>query len=468
MQVRAEKSKRWTLSGFLDHFIPAELQADPASHRRARMFMISHVFGPILGNTLPIYLYVMNICRDYRVFVFFFSILAFWAYPFALRWSKRYSTLSVISVQNLIFCGLWACYAFGGLSSPFLPWLLIFPLLAFLYLPPGGWLRNLLLVQIFGSTGAFIAMIMLGHKTPYIDLETMQTIGMISMGSVAVYFAMMAMYFARMFNEQKNFTRELRSLDSISDNVQNLTISAQQASAAKANFVASMSHELRTPLNAIIGYSHLLMEEAADEQDEESLQDLRNVHESGSSLLRLIDDILDYSRIEAGKMPINPTFGAMDRHVEEWRAPIDKALAGTDCAVDFKVAIDGEMAGKTDWKIMGQALQHLCAATASRRDGGRIELEIGRDSDENFVLAVVDFDKDGDIREPQAVLDSFEHEDDASASKYGGTGIEMVLAQKFAQLLGGRILTSLHGVRPANRLIIPAQFVEELAIAEAA
>ncbi len=468
MQSWAEKSKRWTLSGFLDHFIPAELLADPASHRRARMFMISHVFGPFLGNSLPAYLYIMDICRDYRVFVFFFSILAFWAYPFALRWTKLYSTLAVISVQNLIFCGLWACYAFGGLSSPFLPWILIFPLLAFLYLPQDGWLRNVLLLQIFGSAGGFIALMLSGHQTPYIDLKTMQTIGMISMGSVAVYFAMMALYFARMFNEQRAFTKELRSLDSISDNVQNLTLSAQQASAAKANFVASMSHELRTPLNAIIGYSHLLMEEAADEQDDELLQDLRNVHESGSNLLRLIDDILDYSRIEAGKMPLNPTYGSIATHVGEWRTPIEKALAASQCAVDFKLPATGELAGKTDWKIMGQALQHICAATAGRRSGGRIELEISKHASREFAFAVVDFDEDGGIREPQAILDSFEHEDDDSASKYGGTGIEMVLAQKFVQLLGGRIETSPSGARPANLLIIPAICSDDVKLAEAA
>ena len=468
MQSHGEKEKRLSLSRFLDYFIPDELIAEPASHRRARMFMISHVFGPVLGNSLPVYLYAMNICRDYRVFVFFFSILAFWIYPFVLRYTKKYSTISIVSVQNLIFCGLWACYAFGGLNSPFLPWILIFPLLAFLYQPQAGWIRNILLTQIFGSVGLFIALMLSEHRPPYIDLDEMQTIGMISMGSVAVYFAMMSLYFARMFLEQRNFAQELRSLDSISDNVQNLTISAQQASAAKANFVASMSHELRTPLNAIIGYSHLLMEEAEDEQDEESLRDLQNVHESGSSLLSLIDDILDYSRIEAGKMPLNPSFGSVETHLEEWRTAIGKALAPTGYHFDIAMAEGAKLSGKTDWKLLGQALNHICAATASRRGKGTISLELSRDDDDKLVFSIINIDADGNVLEPQAILDSFEHEDDASSSKYGGTGIEMVLAQKFVQLLGGTIERSPENDRPANRLIIPSMLAENHEMSQAA
>ena len=177
---------KFRLGNLLDHFIPAEMQVNAESHRRARMFMLSHAFGPILGNSIPLYMAITGISRDYRVVVFFLSILTFWTYPFFLRKTGRYELIAFISVQNLVFCALWACWAYGGMASPFLPWILIFPLLAFLYLPSTGRVRNVLLVQIFGSVAAFIALCFSGIALPHVDLDQLQTIGMISMASVAI------------------------------------------------------------------------------------------------------------------------------------------------------------------------------------------------------------------------------------------------------------------------------------------
>ena len=81
-----------------------------------------------------------------------------------------------------------------------------------------------------------------------------------------------------------------------------MSIKAESASKAKSEFLANMSHELRTPLNAIIGYSEMLMEEAEDDELENYVQDLSKVHSSGEHLLSLINEILDLSKIEAGKM----------------------------------------------------------------------------------------------------------------------------------------------------------------------
>src|SRR5215831_9278594 len=135
---------RFSLSAFLDYFIPPELQVQPDAHRRARMFMMSHAFGPFLGIVIPLYLhFVLNIAMDHRFWTFLLSILAFWVYPFVLRVTKRYQTIAFLSVQNLIFCILWACYSYGGIFSPFLSWALIIPLLSFFYLPATGLIRNI-------------------------------------------------------------------------------------------------------------------------------------------------------------------------------------------------------------------------------------------------------------------------------------------------------------------------------------
>src|SRR5919107_2012910 len=82
------------------------------------------------------------------------------------------------------------------------------------------------------------------------------------------------------------------------------TAEAERASAAKAEFLAKMSHELRTPLNAVIGYSQILLEDATAEDDAETLADLDKIHGAGQHLLRLINEVLDLSKIEAGKMDL--------------------------------------------------------------------------------------------------------------------------------------------------------------------
>jgi len=425
------------------------------THRRARMFMLSHVFGPILGNTLPLYLFVMNISRDYRAAVFFFSILLFWAYPFALRKTGRYQLLAFLSVQNLIFCALWACYAYGGVSSPFLPWILIFPLLAFLYLPPQGMVRNVLLAQIFGSVFIFMALCFDGESLPFVDLDQLQVIGMISMASVAIYFAMMSLYFAKMFHEQREFAHELNALVSTSDNLRNLTAAANQASAAKADFVAGMSHELRTPLNAIIGYSQLLLEEARDEEDDETVTDLGHVHKAGSALLGLIDDILSYSRIEAGKMPLNPSYDMAHSHMDSWLRDLEPVLASRAFTIEVEGQRGLDLPLLTDWAAVGATVKHLIAGIVTQNHGGRVVVTFTPRS-RGLQCTFTDHALSGEARVVAISQEMFEHTDDMSASKYGGTGIEIALSYKYAQLLGGTIEAAMLGDgHPVTQLFVP-------------
>ena len=427
------------LGNLLDYFIPAEMQVNAESHRRARMFMLSHVFGPILGNSIPLYMAVTGISRDFHVVVFFLSILMFWVYPFLLRKTGRYQLISLISVQNLTFCALWACYSYGGMASPFLPWILIFPLLGFLYLPPTGKVRNILLVQIFGSVAAFIALCFSGIPLPPVNLGELQAIGMISMASVAIYFGMMSLYFAKMFHEQREFTRELNGLVSTSDNLRNLTAAANQASAAKADFVAGMSHELRTPLNAIIGYSQLLLEEAEEEKDQASITDLGHVHRAGSDLLRLIDDILAYSRIEAGKMPLNAAHDDPRNHVQGWSRELGE-LRLTD-GYEIDLTTDGKLPElSTDWTCAGATIKHLAAGIASHRQSGRLNVCLEAGGDAELLVRFTDVSSSGGCRPIAMVEEMFEHSDDSSPTKYGGTGIDIALSFKLAQFLCGSII----------------------------
>ncbi len=441
--AKSQTEHRISLSAFLDYFIPRDIQIQPESHRRARMFMLSHVFGPFLGNVIPLYLHFVNhIAADYRFWTFLGSVTIFWAYPFVLRQTKRYQTLAFISVQNLAFCILWACYSYGGILSPFLPWALTMPVLAFLYLPATGMIRNILLVQIYGSFAVFAGLVICGYPFPQVDLSTFQLIGIVSIISAAIYVSMMALYFANVFREQTVFERELGSLVATADNLRNLTVAAQQASAAKADFVASMSHELRTPLNAVIGYSQLLLEDARDEGDDIVAKDLEHIYGAGTHLLRLVDDILDFSKIEAGKMVSEATPGLLGERLSRAVLEIAEPLSSRNYVLEASLP-QTDATVSADWSAVKKAMGHLIAGVATQPAGGTVPLSAELVAGQDLRIRVTDLASRGKGGAADTLFDIFADESDASATKYGGAGISLALGFKFAQLIGGTVSTEM-------------------------
>jgi signal transduction histidine kinase len=405
------------------------------------MFMMSHAFGPILGNVIPLYLhFALNIATDYRFWTFLASILAFWVYPFALRYTKRYQTIAFISVQNLIFCILWACYAYGGIFSPFLSWALIIPMLSFFYLPAAGLIRNILLAEIIANLAIFSALVIGGYEFPQVDLREFELIGIISNLSLSIYVSMMALYFANVVREQGAFERELISLVSTADHLTNLTEAARQATEAKADFVASMSHELRTPLNAVIGYSQILLEDADAEGNVEFGADVRRINDAGTHLLRLVDDILDFSKIEAGKMVCSPTSGTL----RDWAAAVTleahERLSGGPYTLECELKNNSDEVLNLDWQILKKSTQHLIYGIATESAGGPITMQVEKPSGGALVIRVTDPEVREKIVTAEALFDVFSDDSDASATKYGGVGIALALSLKFVQLVAGKIV----------------------------
>ena len=105
----------------LDWFIPASLRDESATLQRARMFLISHLFGPLLGNTITVYLYILEPDPDYAVYVLATSITIFWLFPFALKLTGRFTFLGLFSVQNLIFAVLWGATTMAASARRFFP-----------------------------------------------------------------------------------------------------------------------------------------------------------------------------------------------------------------------------------------------------------------------------------------------------------------------------------------------------------
>jgi signal transduction histidine kinase/DNA-binding response OmpR family regulator len=216
---------------------------------------------------------------------------------------------------------------------------------------------------------------------------------------------------------------------------------AEDANRAKSSFLANMSHELRTPMNAIIGYSEMLMEDAAEEGNEEAAGDLQRIHSAGKHLLALINDVLDLSKIEAGKMDIYLESFEIPRMVEDVVATIDALVKKNDNRL--KVEVDpslGEM--RADLTKVRQALFNLLSNAAKFTRQGEIGLRVrGEQADGvDWVRMSV---SDSGIGIPSAKIDhvfeEFSQADETTTRHYGGTGLGLPISRRFCQMMGGDI-----------------------------
>jgi K+-sensing histidine kinase KdpD len=274
---------------------------------------------------------------------------------------------------------------------------------------------------------------------------------------------MMALYFANVVREQGVFQRELVSLVATADHLVNLTAAAQQATAAKADFITSMSHELRAPLNAVIGYSQILLEEEDDEGDHEFVSDVQRIHGAGTHLLRLVDDILDFSKIEAGKMVSRATAGSLRLWVETMKTEVGERLAGSPFSLQCEFEAASDLVLNVDWQALKKSVQHLIYGVATGNTGGTIVMQIRKAASQPIVFRITDPEiRDGAIAS-DALFDVFSDDSDASATKYGGVGIALALSLKFAQLIEGNIAVT--GDRNGRRVFVMTMPAEE-AVAE--
>jgi signal transduction histidine kinase/DNA-binding response OmpR family regulator len=216
---------------------------------------------------------------------------------------------------------------------------------------------------------------------------------------------------------------------------------AETANRTKSLFLANMSHELRTPLNAILGYSEMLQEEAADQGVEDFLPDLQKIHVAGKHLLSLINDILDISKIEAGKMELYLETFSVPKLIDEVVAtiqPLVNANANTlrvQCPADL-----GSMFA--DLTKTRQSLFNLLSNAAKFTTEGDILLEVFRKSmeDREWVWFRVSDSGIGMTSEQLVKLfQTFSQADTSTTRKFGGSGLGLALTRSFCQMMGGDV-----------------------------
>ena len=238
---------------------------------------------------------------------------------------------------------------------------------------------------------------------------------------------------------------------------------AMQATHAKSKFLANMSHELRTPLNAIIGYSEMLHEEAEDLGNDEFLPDLQKIREAGKHLLNLINDVLDLSKIEAGKMTVHAEEFDVEALVAQVQSVVEPVVSKNNNSFELQCAADlGSM--YSDQTKLRQNLFNLLSNAAKFTSNGKITLSARRyqhDAQDWLEFVVADTGIGMTAEQLDKLFQAFSQAETSTSRDYGGTGLGLAITRQFCQLLGGDItVTSQYQQGSTFTMTLPASYSE--------
>jgi len=234
---------------------------------------------------------------------------------------------------------------------------------------------------------------------------------------------------------------DVTELKSLQDDLEQTRDAANAANQAKSEFLANMSHELRTPMNAILGYSEMLMEEAEDLGQEDFIPDLKKINKAGAHLLALINDVLDLSKIESGKMEAFPEDIDLNVLIDEVGATAHPLLGKNNNTLAIERGEELGMAWQ-DLTKLRQTLFNLLSNAAKFTHDGTITLQVDRmkqDGVDWLILAVSDTGIGIAADKIDYVFQEFSQADGSTTRDYGGTGLGLAISRRFCELLGGNL-----------------------------
>jgi PAS domain S-box-containing protein len=235
-------------------------------------------------------------------------------------------------------------------------------------------------------------------------------------------------------------------------------IELEQASRLKSQFLANMSHEFRTPLNAILGYTHMLLQGVAGELPANVKRQLTRIDSNGRHLLTIINEILDITRIEAGKMPMQVSEFNLNELVSEVMTELDPVIGRSKLAVSARLSSDPPLM-TTDRQKVKQIVVNLLTNALKFTHQGGVEIGVEFEGDRRTASVAVSDTGIGIAPENhEKIFEDFRQVDDSPSRQYGGTGLGLAICRRLANALGGRItLQSNLGQGSTFTLTIPAE-----------
>ena len=235
----------------------------------------------------------------------------------------------------------------------------------------------------------------------------------------------------------------------------------QRSSKYKSEFLANMSHELRTPLNSSLILAKLLAENSQENLTSEQVKFAESIYSAGNDLLNLINDILDISKVEAGKLEVRPENTSVARLAEGLRSMF-QPLAG-EKSLDFVLELQPGTPHMifTDRQRLEQILKNLLSNAIKFTEKGQVSLLVSRQPGECIAFMVRDSGIGIAPDQQDSIFEAFRQADGTTNRRYGGTGLGLSISRDLATLLGGSIsVTSEPGQGSVFTLVLPEQFVE--------
>jgi signal transduction histidine kinase len=271
--------------------------------------------------------------------------------------------------------------------------------------------------------------------------------------------AAIAIQNARLFREIEAKTAELGDANA----------QLELASRHKSEFLANMSHELRTPLNAIIGYSELLQEECADAGDDDYVPDLGRIHTAGKHLLTLINDILDLSKVEAGRMTLLLEEFEVPTLVDDVRSMVAPLIEKNGNVLVVECPPDAGVM-RADLTKVRQTLFNLISNSAKFTERGTITLAVAtedRGSQPCITFAVSDTGIGMTEEQLGRIFEAFSQAETTTSQKYGGTGLGLAISREFCRMMGGDITVESTPAKGSTFTIaLPREVAEAAAAAD--
>ena len=255
--------------------------------------------------------------------------------------------------------------------------------------------------------------------------------------------------------EEKNVLIEERNVS-----IQQKSMELEQSTKYKSEFLANMSHELRTPLNSILLLSKLMTE--SDDLDETYVEYASVMQSSGQGLLTLIDEILDLSKIESGKMTLEISEVPLEEIAADMKMLFNPMAKQKNLELNIQIEAETSNTLHTDKLRIEQVLKNLLSNAIKFTSQGSITLKIENDdSKEKIKFTVIDTGIGIAKEKLKMVFEAFQQADGSTQRKYGGTGLGLSISRELARLLGGEIsLTSTEGVGSEFTLTVPIQITE--------